>query len=140
MSVLTYKSGKMRWWLWAAAGDVLLALGLRFWRQLVYASKILAPQCMLQSTTGLCCPTCGGTRAVVSLLHGDFFAAMRYNWFVMALLGYAAVVWTAFHLFCIFGGHRTSKLLRWLTHYRVIIFLGVLAGCFFILTNIPILC
>ena len=130
----------MKWWLFALAGDALLALGLCFWRQLVRLSAFLAPQCMLRSITGLRCPTCGGTRALVSLLHGDFSNALKYNWFVVVLLGYAAVLWAAFHLFCICGGQRTGKLLSCLTHCRVVIVFGLLAGCNFVLSNILALC
>lgn len=35
--------------------------------------------CPLHALTGLDCPSCGMTRAVFSLLHGDFAAAFDYN-------------------------------------------------------------
>ena len=37
---------------------------------------------MLHSLTGLYCPGCGGTRAVVFLLHGDFLHSLVYHPFV----------------------------------------------------------
>jgi hypothetical protein len=35
--------------------------------------------CPLRSTTGLPCPFCGMTRAVVAAVHGDIGASLRYN-------------------------------------------------------------
>ena len=44
------------------------------------------PQCLLRRLTGLHCPGCGMTRALHALLHGDFFAAFRFNPVGMILL------------------------------------------------------
>lgn len=46
--------------------------------------------CPLRSLTGIACPTCGGTRAVLSLLHGDIAGALAWNPFV--ILGLAVVL------------------------------------------------
>lgn len=35
--------------------------------------------CIFYKITGLYCPGCGMTRCAVSLLHGDFYQAFRYN-------------------------------------------------------------
>lgn len=35
--------------------------------------------CAFYGLTGLYCPGCGGTRAVLSLLHGQFFKAFFYH-------------------------------------------------------------
>ena len=43
------------------------------------------PKCAFHSLTGLFCPGCGGTRALYSLLHGDFLAAIHYNLFAILL-------------------------------------------------------
>lgn len=40
---------------------------------------VLPPSCRFRSWTGLDCPSCGLTRAFVSIVHGDFAAAMRFN-------------------------------------------------------------
>ena len=35
--------------------------------------------CLFKSLTGYDCPGCGNTRSVLSLLHGDFPRAVKYN-------------------------------------------------------------
>lgn len=44
--------------------------------------------CILHSLTGYYCPGCGGTRAVLSLMHGDLLRSFLYHPFVP----YAAVI------------------------------------------------
>ena len=41
-----------------------------------------APKCLFHLVTGYYCPGCGGTRAVVFLLHGDFLHSLVYHPFV----------------------------------------------------------
>lgn len=45
----------------------------------------LLPKCVFHEFTGLHCPGCGSTRALHSLVHGDFSAALHYNLFFVAL-------------------------------------------------------
>ena len=52
-----------------------------------HITKYLLP-CILHSLTGLYCPGCGGTRAVISLLHGNLLYSMLYHPFVP----YAAII------------------------------------------------
>ena len=42
--------------------------------------------CLLHETTGLLCPACGGTRAMMYLLRCDLLMAIRYNPLMVALL------------------------------------------------------
>ena len=37
------------------------------------------PECPFHKWTGLLCPGCGGTRATLALLHGDWAASLRCN-------------------------------------------------------------
>lgn len=39
--------------------------------------------CSIYSTTGLLCPTCGGTTATASLLQGNVIKALKINLFVV---------------------------------------------------------
>lgn len=50
------------------------------------------PKCALKLLTGYDCPGCGATRALHAALHGDLAAAIRYNFFLVAGLGYAILV------------------------------------------------
>ena len=45
----------------------------------------LLPPCPIYHLTGLLCPGCGGTRALLALLHGDFYAAWHRNPLLLAL-------------------------------------------------------
>lgn len=61
-------------WLWAAAA--LSAIALRpFW---LLIAPIL-PACPLRTLTGVPCPTCGSTRAGLSLAQGDPLGALHLN-------------------------------------------------------------
>lgn len=66
-------------------GLALLAVGMRLMPQLAAYNQ---RPCMLQMMTGFYCPGCGGTRAVVSLLHGRLVKSLLLHPFVI----YVAVV------------------------------------------------
>lgn len=54
----------------------------------------LLPSCMFRSAVGIPCPTCGATRSLVHLAHGDLPGAIAQNpLFAAGLL--AALVWMA---------------------------------------------
>jgi hypothetical protein len=40
---------------------------------------VLVPECVFKGLTGIPCPTCGATRSVVHLSHGDIAAALFMN-------------------------------------------------------------
>lgn len=44
------------------------------------------PPCLIKTFTGIPCPTCGATRALRHLLHGDLVAAIATNPGVVAAL------------------------------------------------------
>ena len=45
------------------------------------------PLCVFHQLTGLPCLTCGMTRCGIEFFHGHFFAALKWNPLVFALLG-----------------------------------------------------
>lgn len=45
----------------------------------------LLPACPIHRLTGLLCPGCGGTRALIALLHGDLLSAWHRNPLMLAL-------------------------------------------------------
>ena len=49
--------------------------------------------CPFLNLTSLPCPSCGMTRALAALLHGDFAAAMRWHAFAPLLLVLALAAW-----------------------------------------------
>ena len=76
--------------------------------------------CPLKRFTGIPCPTCGSTRAVVCVLKGDFVGAFRYQPLVMTLVIAAVPVALMAKL-----SHRMRKLLALGVHCP---FIWVLAG------------
>lgn len=58
------------------------------------------PTCVFHAVSGLPCPTCGATRGLVALLHGNVNEAWRFNPLAFATLAavglfdlYAVVTW-----------------------------------------------
>lgn len=60
-------------------GLPLLLLSALLLRDFIAAWTQHIPPCTLYVQHQLYCPSCGGTRSVLSLLHGDFLSAWRHN-------------------------------------------------------------
>ncbi len=73
--------------LWAGIAALAAAAGL-----LAMALNGLRLPCLFYELTGLYCPGCGNTRAVMALWRLDFIAAFRYNPLFLLELGYLAWV------------------------------------------------
>jgi hypothetical protein len=84
--------GAMRAPLGAIFGGVLAlaALGAVAWLE----AELPLPTCPLRALTGLACPTCGATRMVEALLHGDPIGALRWNPLVFGAAA-AVAAWAA---------------------------------------------
>lgn len=74
-------------------GIVLLALCAAFFLPIL----TLVPSCVFQGLTGLPCPTCGATRSIVHLAHGDIAASFGMNPLI-ALGGVGAVLFFVYTL------------------------------------------
>jgi len=76
-----------------------LLLLFSVWRfyPLIAAFGERLPKCAFRSLTGLLCPGCGNTHAVLCLLRGDVLGSLRNNPFplsalLLLLLGYAELL------------------------------------------------
>ncbi|WP_344822865.1 DUF2752 domain-containing protein [Rurimicrobium arvi] len=56
--------------------------------------------CLIKYLTNLPCPSCGSTRAVISLSNGDFIAALEYNpmGYLIALIMLVLPFWIFFDM------------------------------------------
>jgi hypothetical protein len=58
--------------------------------------------CLIKNVTSIPCPSCGATRSVLALLHGDLLASLYWNPVGVLLLALlvAAPVWVAYDGIC----------------------------------------
>ena len=77
------------------------------------------PECDFFSKTGLYCPGCGGTRAVKSLLRGDWVRSFLYHPFVP----YCAIMYVFFMLYVFVKKH--FKLFKKVFPVEIVIYIGV---------------
>lgn len=88
--------------------------------------------CILYKITGLRCPGCGNTRAILSLLQLDIRKALQYNWFFPVEMIYLLWVFAVAAVSYIRGGkfsyHPSRGVLEW-------VLLIALAG-WFVVRNI----
>jgi len=84
---------------WPVVGVWPLALGI-VWTALVGAFVLLKPAgsdatlCVFRNLTGVPCPTCGSSRAVLAVVQGRPLEAIAFNPFVTAV-GALAIAWLA---------------------------------------------
>jgi hypothetical protein len=106
--------------IWSVVGLAAAAL-------VVLASPLvgLVPlSCPFKAVTGLPCPTCGATRAVLAFLHGEWPAAFRLN----PLLALAFLGWLAWLPYGLATGARAGRRLRVTWTARDCAWLRVLAA------------
>ncbi len=69
---------------------------------------LLHPPCVFKAVTGIPCPTCGATRAVLALLRGEWWSAVRFNPLVtLILVGWMA--WIPYALGTLALGSRRLR-------------------------------
>lgn len=79
-------------WLWGATGLGLVALFVSF--RVVDLALFPGPDlCLFHRLTGCACPSCGLTRAVVALAHGEPIQALRLHPLAPLVLAEVAWVW-----------------------------------------------
>lgn len=58
---------------------VATILFIFFPREITEAISRISPGCIFHRLTGLSCPGCGGTRAAIAMIHGDWIRAFSLN-------------------------------------------------------------
>lgn len=72
----------------------LLVLLVLFVAACFALNYIKMPACVLNYFTGLYCPACGNTRAVIALMHGDILLSIRENPVIIIGLIYLILLYT----------------------------------------------
>jgi Protein of unknown function (DUF2752) len=70
------------------------------------------PGCAFLALTGLPCVTCGATRSMVALLHGNFLAALRWNPLAFLMLG-GLVVFDLYAALVLVGRTARLRIVDW---------------------------
>lgn len=92
------------------------------------------PTCPTKAFLGIDCPGCGSLRMLYSLMHGNVWAAVRFNALglvAVVLLVWAYVAWTYGHLV----GRRIQS---WQHHRWAALVTLVLWVVWFVIRNIPV--
>ncbi len=78
------------------------------------------PKCLVHALTGLDCPTCGSTRALHHILHGEVARGLAFN-------PVAPVLWLLAACVVALGlcarGKRASTLMRWMAGAYIAVYL-----------------
>ncbi|GGL36057.1 hypothetical protein GCM10010095_21590 [Streptomyces anthocyanicus] len=72
---LGWETRNARWWLWGAAGTVVVVAGVAMAWWGMFPVNVHGPG----HFAGIMAPTCGLTRSVVAVFRGDSAMAWRYN-------------------------------------------------------------
>lgn len=83
--------------------------------------------CIFHEVTGLHCPGCGGTRAVISLVKLDFYQAFRYNMLIII-----AIPFFILHVMCRYIFKLKYRIPNYVWYMLIVIVI-----LFGILRNIP---
>jgi hypothetical protein len=96
----------------------------------------LYPPCVFHRYTGLHCPGCGSTRGLHALLHGQVWAAFRYNALMVLALPFLAAAFVR-HTRRVFGSQTAHPRPRRVLRPGWIWSLFVLVIAYWVLRNLP---
>lgn len=103
----------------------------------VLLPHISLPGCVLYTYFGLYCPGCGGTRAVISLLHGHPLKSLWYH----PLVPYSAFLYGAFMLTHALARLTHNRYFRGLKFRNWYLYAAIgIVGANWILKNVLLLC
>jgi hypothetical protein len=97
---------KLRWTTGSLAAVVLATLAVVY--NFSPSQYAFYPRCLFYTTTHWLCPGCGSTRALYSLLHGDWRGALHYN-AMFTLLAPVLLAWSGY---CFYHAMRYDRLPR----------------------------
>ena len=83
--------------------------------------------CIFHLITGFYCPGCGGTRAIKSILHLDFYQAFRYNALVTVLIPFT-IIFLIYKY--IFNGKRKIPNSIWIFLLIIVILFGIIRNIY----------
>ncbi|QUO21582.1 DUF2752 domain-containing protein [Clostridiaceae bacterium Marseille-Q4143] len=84
--------------------------------------SLFSKECYIHAHYHLYCPGCGGTRAVMALLHGNLFQAIKYNALVVFFL--MDILIGCLLRICLNNNDNRYKYFRRQRIYSTIIFVG----------------
>ena len=73
---------------------------------------VMLPDCNFYRWTGLYCPGCGDTRAVIALMNGDILLSLRQNALIVVLLLIAIALYIELFLKVVFEKRFKSPILN----------------------------
>ncbi|MGN1434087.1 MAG: DUF2752 domain-containing protein [Ruminococcus sp.] len=73
---------------------------------------VMLPECNFYKWTGLYCPGCGDTRAVIALMNGDILLSLRQNALIVVLLLILAAMYIELLLKVVFEKRFKSPVLN----------------------------
>ena len=91
------------------------------------------PRCLLRFVTGYDCPACGAQRAIRCFATGELYAGFWCNPYLIVISPYILLL-----IIAEIGGSRTSKLHKWLTNTKVVLFLVIIMFGWWIMRNTPL--
>lgn len=107
---------ELRKFYYFTASFILIGLSWIGWNIFCFQqSKPGLQICLLKNTVGIACPSCGTTRSIVHLFHGEFSSAVLLN-----PLGVIAFIALMIIPFLLIYDYYTSKRILWTIYVQVI--------------------
>lgn len=113
--------------------EIIILIVISFIINFKYITDV--SQCYIFQSTGILCPSCGGTRCIQSLLQGDIGSAFHYN-FVIACVAIYLVI---FNIVYLINRNKDAdrKILTWIyPKYWYTIILAVILIIYTVLRNL----
>ncbi len=105
--------------------QLMLVLGIILAYLFVRSEYVnIIPECRIYQEFGILCPSCGGTRAVISMTNGNIFDALRYNLIISIGIIYLIIVDIVYIINLKYRNKKIEKLI--LNPYYTILFVVIL--------------